>query len=195
MGKFTAVSAEEFKNLQFGAGVLLKSFDPASPVVEDSAIICLTTGGISVTCTPKRVNDGADIDNVDDDVLEFERLTGWDCGLGFTSLSISPSALKLALGAADITDEDTVTKIMPRTELKDTDFEDAWWVGDMKTGGMAAAKLANAFSTGGLALKTTKDGKGNLAVTLKGFRTLKDPNKVPMEFYVATDEQINGEGA
>ena len=53
MGKFTVIPQATFDELQLDAGVLLKTFNPSSPVApEDSAIICATTGGIKADCTP-----------------------------------------------------------------------------------------------------------------------------------------------
>ena len=45
--------------------------------------------------------------------------------------------------------------------------------------------MKNALSTGGFSLQTTKNGKGQVAVSLKGFASIKDIDTVPMEFYVA----------
>ena len=55
-------------------------------------------------------------------------------------------------------------------------------------GGYAAVKLMKAVSDGGLELKTTKDGKGNLNLSLKGHYDMTDTSKVPMEFYVKEAE-------
>lgn len=192
MGDFSKVSSTAFEDLQFDAGTLLKDFDPKNPTIEDSAIICLTTGGITPSCVPTFVDDGADIDNVPDNMLEFKRLTGWTATLGFTALSVSPSTIKLSLGAADISDEEGVTKITPRNNLKETDFEDIWWVGDVKGGKMAAVQLKKALSTGGFSLKTTKAGKGNLSVTLTGHYSIKAQDEVPMDFYIGTPATEEG---
>lgn len=63
-------------------------------------------------------------------------------------------------------------KVTPRMTLDPTagtgDFKDIWWVGDTLDGGMVAVRLMNALSTGGLTLKTTDKGKGNIAVTMTG---------------------------
>ena len=69
-------------------------------------------------------------------------------------------------------------------ELKDTDFADVWWVGDLSDGGLCAIRLINALSTGGMSLQTTKDGKGQISVTLGGHYSINNQDVVPMEFYV-----------
>ena len=45
-----------------------------------------------------------------------------------------------------------------------------------------------AVSDGGIELKTTKDGKGNISLSLKGHYDMTDTSKVPMEFYVKEAE-------
>jgi hypothetical protein len=65
-----------------------------------------------------------------------------------------------------------------------SDFESSlWWVGDKADGGLVAVKIRNALSTSGFSLKTTKDGKGNLALTITGHVSINDQDTMPMEFY------------
>ena len=181
MGAFTKISSTAFDELQLDAGVILNSFDPeqlATP--SDEAIVCATTGGISVSCVPTYSDMGADVDNCPDNTKELKRLDGWDCKIGFTALSATADVFKLALGAADVSGE----AITPRSVLRATDFADIWWVGDRSDGGLAAVCLKNALSTGGLSIKTTKKGKGQFAVELTGHISINDLETVPMEFYV-----------
>ena len=188
MGRFSVVSQDVFRSLQTGAGVLLKNFDPTNPELVDEDIICATTGGINPTCVPEFRDNGEDIDNVPNGMLELMEITRWTTGLGFTALNITAEIIRMILGAADIHAE--TGRIVPRMELKDTDFANIWWVGDLSDGGLAAVCLKNALSTAGLSLQTTDDGKGQLAVTLSGHYSIKDQKTVPMEFYVqeGTDE-------
>ena len=183
MGMFTKVAENTFDELQVDAGVLLKSFDPTDPALVDEDIICATTGGINPTCVPTYSEWAEDVDNAKNNMLEFKRLDGWECTLGFTALNVTPATIRMALGAADI-DADN-GKITPRNELKDTDFADVWWVGDRSDGGLVAIRLKNALSTAGFSLQTTKGGKGQVAVTLTGHYSVNAQDTVPMEFYVS----------
>ena len=182
MGKFTVIPQDTFEGLQLDAGVLLKTFDPetgAAPKDED--IICATTGGINPSCLPTYIHFAEDVDNAPVNLIEFKNLDGWECKLGFTSLGTSAESIRLALGAADI---DAATgKIIPRRRVKLTDFSDIWWVGDRADGGCVAICLENALSTGGFSLQTTKNGKGQVSMELTGHVSIKDQEKVPMEFY------------
>ena len=185
MGKFTVIPQNTFDALQLDAGVLLKNFDPSNPVAPaDEDIICATTGGINPVCTPTFSDFGEDIDNVPANMKELKHLDSWECSISTTSLGTSPSLIQMALGCADIDDEDG-TKIIPRADLKQTDFTDIWWVGDKANGGMVAIQLKNALSTGGFSLQTTKNGKGQIALTITGHVSITDQKTVPMVFYSA----------
>lgn len=191
MGMFTVIPQSTFEEMQLDAGVLLTTFNPASPAVTDSAIICATTGGISASCVPTYSDLGEDVDNCPINTKELKHLDSWLCTLGFTSLGVSPAQIKMALGAADIDGTDT-TKIVPRRDLEQTDFSDVWWVGDRADGGFVAVQLKNALSTDGFALTTTKAGKGQVAVTLTGHVSIDAQDVVPMVFYSAEPTGATG---
>lgn len=185
MGRFTKVAQSTFDEFQVDAGVLLKSFDPANPELVDEDIICATTGGINPTCVPTYSDYAEDIDNAPNGMKEFMHLDGWETELGFTALNTTPAVIRMALGAADV--DASSGKITPRRNLEDTDFADVWWVGDRSDGGLVAIRLINALSSGGFNLHTTKNGKGQIAVTLAGHVSIDEQNVVPMEFYVQAD--------
>lgn len=188
MGKFTVIPQNTFQGLQLDAGVLLRTFDPATAAAPaDADIICATTGGINVVCQPEFSDLGEDVDNVPANMKELRHLDSWTCSISTTSLGTSPALIKLALGCADI-DGNDATKIVPRAELKQTDFSDIWWVGDRADGGMVAVRLLNALSTEGFSLQTTKNGKGQTAITITGHVSIDAQGTVPMVFYSADPE-------
>ena len=180
--KFSKVAQSTFDELRVEAGVLLRSFEPSAPELVDEDIICATTGGINPTCVPTYSDWAEDVDNAKNGMLEFKHLDGWECALGFTALNTTAEIIRMALGAADVDAESG--KIIPRNSLKNTDFADVWWVGDRSDGGLVAICLKNALSTAGFSLQTTKNGKGQIAVTLGGHVSINDQDTVPMEFYV-----------
>lgn len=184
MGAFTRIPADTFSQIQKNAGILLYHFDPKNPVVADEDIICPTTGGISIRCKPTYSDQGEDVDNCPAGLLELMNLDSWDCGMSTTSLGTSPKSIRLALGAADVDTEDA-THIVPRNAMKVTDAQDIWWVGDKANGGMLAACLKNALSQEGFELQTTKNGKGQTAISLSGHPRVETQAEVPMEFWSA----------
>lgn len=189
MGRFSKISQNTFNELQVDAGVLLNQFNPESPELLDEAIICATTGGVNPSCVPTFSDWGEDIDNVPNRTKELMNIDYYECSLGFTALNITPETIKMALGAADVEGG----KITPRMSLdQDKDFKDIWWIGDLSDGGLCAICLKNALSTGGFSLQTTKNGKGQLSVTLSGHVSITAQDEVPMEFYVqeGSDEGV-----
>lgn len=184
MGKFSVIPENTFKELQTDAGVLLKTFNPETGELNDADIICATTGGINPSCVPTYSDMGEDVDNCPNGMKELKHLDSWECRLSFTALGVSPEVIRMALGAADVDSTDP-TKIVPRMDLKDTDFADVWWVGDRSDGGMVAIQLKNALSTSGFSLQTTKNGKGQISVDLLGHVSIQNQDTVPMVFYSA----------
>lgn len=187
MGRYTTIPQDAFEGLQLDAGMLLDRFDIAAAAAgelgfTDEDIICATTGGINPTCVATYSDFAEDVDNAPINLMEFKHLDSWDCGIATTSLGMSPKLIKWALGAADI-DATNTGMIIPRRALNLTDFSDLWWVGDRADGGFVAINLKNALSSGGLSLQTTKNGKGQIALEIKGHVSLADQNQVPMIFY------------
>ena len=181
--KFSRISQEAFKSMQFNSGIVVNKFDVTGKTeVQDADIITATTGGITATCKANFTDLGNDVDNAKKNTAELMQIEDYDCTLAFTALNATTDVIKLALGAADVSDK----KVTPRMTLDATastgDFKDIWWVGDTIDGGFVAVKLMNALSTGGLSLKTTDKGKGNLSVTLTGCPRMGD-DAVPMEWY------------
>lgn len=182
MGRFTVIPESTFNSLQLDAGVLLKRFNPANPVAPaDADIICATTGGITVSCVPTFSDQGADVDNAPVNTKELKKLDSTECKVSTTSLGTSAELIKLALGCADINAQ--TSAIVPRADLAQSDFADLWWVGDRADGGCVAVQIKNALSTSGFSLKTTKNGKGQIALELTGHVSLNALKEVPMVFY------------
>lgn len=183
---FTRIASDAIDQLQIDAGMLLSEFDPYHPYVTptDAQIIATTSGGINPTCTPQYSDFGEDVDNVPLNMLEFLHLDGWDCGMGFSSISFNASNTAFALGAADTTTlTNGVKKIVPRRSLKLSDFRGVWWVGPKMNGGAYAVLLKNAISSGGMNIQSGKNAKGKNEVTLKGYVSAQNQDDMPMEFY------------
>lgn len=193
MGKYTVIPQNTFEAMQLDAGVLLKTFDPANPSApNDEDIITATTGGITVSAVPTFSDLGEDVDNVPNNMKEFKHLDSWEMSISTTGLGTSPSLIKLALGCADINSE--TSAIVPRGDLLQSDFTDIWWVGDRADGGVVAVQLKNALSTAGFALQTSKNGKGQTALTITGHVSINAQSTMPMVFYsIDPAAEDNGE--
>ena len=190
MGTFTQIPQDTFNELQMDAGIVLTTFDPANPTVDNSNIVTATTGGIQVSCTPSYSDFGEDVDNCPNNTKELKHLDSWECTMSFTAIGVNEDVIKLALGAVETTSGSTVIK--PNADLAQSAFKDLWWVGDKADGGFVAVKLLNALSTGGFSLQTTKNGKGQLEIELTGHVSIEAQKVMPMEFYVGEPSGATG---
>lgn len=190
MGTFTQIPQNTFDELQMDAGIVLTTFDPANPTVDNANIVTATTGGIQVSCTPTYSDFGEDVDNCPNNTKELKHLDSWECTMSFTAIGVGEDMIKLALGAYETASGSTVIK--PNADLAQTAFADLWWVGDKANGGFVAVKLLNALSTGGFTLQTTKNGKGQVEVELTGHVSINAQKVMPMEFYVGEPSGATG---
>ena len=187
--KFTKIPSDAFQKLQINAGILTTDFTPATGTIGESGQIGATTGGVNFTATPTYSDFGEDIDNCPKNMKELKKLDSWEAKMTGTFVNADTAIAKLLCGAADIGSPDT-TKVTPRNDLKDTDFDDIWLVGDYSdkngetNGGFIAIKLINALSTGGFQLQTSDKAKGQFAFEFTGHYSMSAQDTVPFEIYI-----------
>lgn len=187
--KFTRIPIDAFQKLQINAGILTTDFTPSTGEVGADGQIGATTGGVTFTATPTFTDFGEDIDNCPKNMKEFKRQDMVEAKMSGTFINADTKTAKLLCGAADIDASDT-TKVVPRMDLKDSDFTDIWLVGDYsdkngaKNGGFIAIHMMNALSTGGFQLKTADKAKGQFAFEFMAHYSLAEQDKVPYEIYI-----------
>ena len=184
--KYTKIPETTFQNLQLNAGVLLSAFNPESATVANESIIGATTGGVNFTATPTFSDYGEDIDNCPKNMKELKKLDSWEISMSGTYVTVDGNAVKSLVGAADVSGN----KITPRNDVLISDFTDIWWVGDYSdkngetNGGFVAIHMMNALSTGGFAIQSSDNGKGNFAFTYTAHYSMDAQETVPFEVYV-----------
>ena len=192
--KFTRIPETTFQKLQLNAGIMLTDFDPANGTVAENALMGATTGGVSFSAVPSFSDFGENIDNVPANVKELKKIDGWEVTMSGSFVTVDVNSAKLLIGAGDI-DNGNQGKIVPRNELKDSDFTDIWWVGDYSdqngdsNGGFVAIHMLNGLNTGGFSVQSTNNGKGEFAFEFTGHYSLEDQSKVPFEVYVKTGSE------
>ena len=185
--KFTQIPTTAMEEMQLNAGVLLSSFTPSS--AEVSGIIGATTGGIKFSATPTYSDFGEDIDNCPKNMMEFKRQESVEVKISGTFVTVTTAVAKKLMAAADIGTSDN-TKIVPRNDLKVSDFADLWWVGDYSdkngatNGGFVAIHVMNALNTGGLQLQTGDKSKGQFPFEFTGHYSIDAQDVVPYEVYI-----------
>ena len=187
--KFRKIPENTFKNIVLNAGVLLSSFTPATPTIEDTNILGATTGGINFTATPSFTDFGEDIDNCPKNMKELKKLDSWEVKLTGTFITSNTSLIALLMGASDVGTSDT-TKVTPRVDVASTDFKDLWFVCDYSdkngenNGGYCAIKIINALSTGGFSMQSADKGKAQFSFEFTGHVSMSAQTVVPFEVYL-----------
>lgn len=187
--KFTKIPSDAFQKLQINAGILTTDFTPATGTIGEAGQIGATTGGVNFTATPTYSDFGEDIDNCPKNMKELKKLESWEATISGTFVNADTAIAKMLVGAADIGTPDT-TKITPRNDVLESDFETIWLVGDYSdkngetNGGFIAIKLINALSTGGFQIQTADKAKGQFAFTFTGHYSMDAQDTPPFEIYI-----------
>lgn len=185
--KYTQIPNTAFENIQLNAGILVDGFTPDTGVIGN--IIGATSGGVNFTDSVEYLDFGEDIDNCPKNTKELKKVDSHDVKMSGTFVTVTPAVAKKLAGPADIDAQD-VTHIVPRNDLKDSDFEDIWWIGDYSdknTGnnaGFIAIHLLNALSTGGFQIQSTDKEKGQFAFEFTGHYSMSAQDTVPYEIFV-----------
>ena len=187
--KFTKIPSDAFQKLQINAGILTTDFTPSTGAIGAAGQIGATTGGVSFSATPTYSDYGDDIDNCPKNMKELKKLESWEATISGTFVNADTAIAKMLVGAADIGTPDT-TKITPRNDVLESDFETIWLVGDYSdkngetNGGFIAIKLINALSTGGFQIQTADKAKGQFAFTFTGHYSMDAQDTPPFEIYI-----------
>lgn len=183
--KFTKIPESTFKSLQLNAGVLLTDFDPKTGEYTDENMFGATSGGNAFNAAAEYTDFGEDIDNCPPNMMELKKLNAWTVEMSGTFISLDTKSGKRLIAACDVDPEDP-THLIPRRDVKLSDFGDIWWVGDYgeEDGGYVAIHVLNALSTGGFQLQSNDDGKGTFSYTFTGHVSMSAQDVVPFEVYI-----------
>lgn len=157
MSRYVKMNPDDFKHMVWGASIVLNKFDPKTRVYDPKDIVWATTGDNSFSATRDITDIGAEINNCPEGTMQLVRPGQWQAQISGTAATITPDNVVDFLGNADVDVADT-TKIVPRNNIKVSDFKDKWIVADYsefngeKKGGGFALHLKNAFSTDGFSV-------------------------------------------
>lgn len=189
--KYAQIPTDTFEKLQMEAGIFCKSFNPTTG--EITGLMGATTGGGSFATSPEFSDFGEDVDNCPNNTMELKHKDSETAVLSTTFVTLDAETIKTAMAGADIDVQDT-THIIPRRDLKTSDFIEVWWVGDYSNindgedAGYCAIHLKRALATSGFNLQTTKNGKGQQSMELTGHYTIANQSDMPYEIYIKAGE-------
>lgn len=185
---YTQVPLNTFETLQMNAGIMVKSFNPATGVA--GTILGATTGGFNVKANPTYEDFFADIDNMPPNTMQGKRVKSYDPTASGTFRTIS-AALARKLNGASSVGSGGDSHIVPTHTLTASDFEDFWIIGDYSgqnegagTAGYCAIHMMNALNTAGFQWQSGPDAKGQFPFEYHGHYDLNNINKAPFEIYI-----------
>ena len=185
--KYTQIPATAFQNIQLNAGILVDAFTPSTGVIGN--LLGATSGGVQFADTPSYKDYGEDIDNCPKDMMELKKLEKHEVKMSGTFVTVTAASAKWLAAVADV-DEQDETHIIPRNDVKLTDFKTLWWIGDYSdvnsgdNAGFVAIKLKNALNTGGFQIQTTDKEKGKFAFEFTGHYSMAAQDEVPYDIYI-----------
>lgn len=191
--KFTQIPNDTFQNIQMNAGIFVKTFNPATGVIGD--ILGATSGGNNFTDTPSFKDLGEDIDNCPKNTMELKKLDSREVKSSGTFVTVGTSQAKRLIASADIDGSDS-THVVPRNDIKVSDFEDFWWIGDYSdvndgnNAGFIAIHMKNTLSTGGFQLQSADKDKGKFAYEFTCHYSMNAPETVPYEVYIKRGDAV-----
>lgn len=183
----TKLPTDLWKKIGINAGVILDTFDPATPAVNKANIIGATTGTVTFNASQTYKDFGEDVNNCPKNTKELMQLDDWDIKLSGTFISADTAASKRLVGLADIASN----KVTPRTTIDIlNDFGDLWFVfdyGDVHTGnnpGYYAIHMMDTLSTGGFQVQTDDKEKAKWPFEFTAHFSVDAEDTVPFEVYV-----------
>ena len=186
----TGLTSNTITNLQLNAGVLLTKYTKGTDIEEDD-IIGATRGGGSFTAVP--TVHQVSVDGAPTYVKGLERVDDWVVTMNTTMLEFSDEGIARALGAGvtktesgkgttkDVTKD--VTFKVDRT-IKDAEYKDIYWVGDLSNGQNVVIKLKNALNISGVSLTVSDRGEGTYPLALIAHYTVDDLETAPFEITI-----------
>lgn len=177
---------DAWKSMQFGAGVILSAFDVNNPleIPSNDDIIATTTGGITFDYTNNWTDLADGVDNAAKGMKEFRRIESTDVTFSFDSLTFNSDNIKWAIGTADkVKVSDSVTEIVPRYNVKDSDFETVYIAAPKTDGGGIVIECKNVISENGLSVKTEDGGKGTMSMSFRCCPSIYEQTKPPIKIY------------
>lgn len=193
MSRYEKVSPNAFKEMTYGAGIILSDFDPATGTINLEDILFATTGGHSSNITREMTDMGEGVDNVPLGAMQLQKAQPWQIETSGTAKTINLETLRDLFGNADIVEAES--KIELRNHLKMEDFKDIWIVSNYSdfngetAGGYVAQHFMNALSMDGFTPTFAKDENGTFPFRYKAFYDINDIDKVPYEVYLKAGKE------
>lgn len=174
------------QNLQLNAGVLLSKYTSGGSI-SDADIITATRGGGSFAIVPQFHQ--AAVDGAPTYTKGLERIDEVQITLSVTAIEFDADKALRAIGAGATKIIDTNGfKITSNHTVKDADYQDIWWVGDLADGRLVEICIKNSLNLNGLTLSFTDKGEGTYPLQLQAHYDAATLDTAPYELYFTKGE-------
>lgn len=184
------------ESVVFGAGVLVKSLKNIQNFngeVPEELKLGATSGGSSFKEELEMYDAYEGIDGYIRPAKQGQHIAQRIPKLTVTLKEATAENLKLALTAATITratEGQTMDKITPSADIKDSDFVDnICVVAENTRGGLVIIEIKNVLNTGGAGLTFTDKESGSIEMELQGFADMENYDEMPYNVYISKEGQ------
>lgn len=188
----SAFRADTAQNMQLDAGIFVANLtDPATfdgTIPEDAINLGATTGDNSFTYTPEYRNILEDVNGAKGLYKGAQVIDTITAEMTGSMKEVTAQNIKIALGAADITEassSDKFDKINPRLNVKDEDYlKNLCWIGSINNEGeLIIIEMKNVLNTSGFTFTATDKGSGSVEFTFVPHFDLSNPTEIPVTIY------------
>lgn len=193
----TGIHKDTQKNLQLGAGMFVKSFDPEKDDIATAKVLGATSGGGTFEAVPEFRNIAENLDGNLGNVKGLQEIVSWEIKLTTTLKECTPDQFKLALGAAKSVDGEKYTKISGKMDLEDSDYIDnICWIGTLKGSDLPVCiQVRNVLNGNGLSFKFEDKNEGAFEVEFTPYFDPAKMDEVPFTiFYPKAPVSVPGIG-
>lgn len=204
--RYEKVNPNLFQHTISGAFILLRDFDTETGVIDPAEILAATTEDTTFTASPTWVNRFERINGINGEYKEGMHNSGSTITFDGTAISSDDEFIRdltalagLQKSGGSLDSPTTLSTIVPRTDVLDSDFKDIWVVtnyGDNNSelsGGFLAIHLKNALSVNGLQIRGVNNDYGTFPFSYKAFKTLEAQTEEAYEIFIrrSTDSLLD----
>lgn len=194
----SGITSKTPDNLLLGAGAFFKDYEVETdnPASAAAKLIGATQGGGSFSAIPtvRKI----EMDGAKGNVKGLEVIDDWVVTMVANVKEVTAESLKMALGAASVTEEVIAAgykKIEGKADFDDTDYcDNITWIGKIKGSEKPIViVIKNAISLNGLTLTVADKNEAVIPITLTGHYDADDSDTPPFAIYYPNATQKIGE--
>lgn len=186
MYKYTKLMPDAFDHMIIDAGLIASDFNLQTGELDKTKILANTSGGLNFHDTIEYMDLGDDVDGCPKNMKELKRIKSRTVTLSGSEVTLTKAGFQRMIAHADVDGN----KIVPRDEVKDSDFADLYFINNYSSvnngagAGFVVIHMFNCLNTGGFQIQTEDKGKGKYAVEYTAHYSMEAQDTPPYEAYL-----------